>query len=55
METTYGFVGDQHCLLWKGKNRCAKVIDNGNGTYTRINNKGKPIIKWNKIVEGKDR
>lgn len=53
-ETTYKFDGDKHCIYWNGKDRCANIRDNGDGTYSRINDKGKEIIKWTKIVNGKN-
>ena len=52
-QTTYSFEGDQHCIEWKGKNRCANIRDNGDGTYSRINPKGKEVVKWVKIEGGK--
>jgi len=52
-ETTYEFKGDKHCIFWKEKNRCANILDNGDGTYTRVNKKGKKIVKWTKIIKGK--
>jgi len=53
-ETTYKFKGDKHCIHWKGKDRCAKIRDNGDGSYDRVNKKGKVNVKWLKIAEGKD-
>ena len=53
-ETTYKYDGDKHCIFWKGKDRCANIRDNGDGTYSRINKKGIEAIKWKKIVDGKD-
>ena len=52
--TTYSFQGKKHCIKWRGRNRCAFIQDNGDGTYSRINRKGKAKVKWVKIVEGKD-
>lgn len=54
VETTYSFDGDKHCLEWKGKNRCAQIVDNGDGTYSRLNKSGKAFIIWNRFVDGKD-
>ena len=53
-ETTYEFKGNKHCIFWKEKNRCANILDNGDGTYFRVNKNAKKIIKWNKIVKGND-
>jgi len=53
-ETTYEFKGNKHCIFWKDKNRCANIIDNGDGSYFRVNKKGKKKIKWNKVTKGKD-
>ncbi len=52
---SYKYEGDKdkHCIHWAGKDRCAKILDNGDGTYTRINPKGKKIVKWTKINKGK--
>ena len=52
-ETTYKFVGNKHCIYWKEKDRCANILDNGDGTYTRVNKKGKKIVKWTKFEDGK--
>lgn len=53
-KTKYEFKGNKHCIYWKGKNRCANILDNGDGTYTRVNKKGKKMIMWTKIIEGKE-
>ena len=53
-KTTYKFNGDKHCIFWKGQDRCAKILDNGDGTYTRINKKGKHVVKWTKVIKGKE-
>lgn len=53
-QTTYKFDGNKHCIHWKGKDRCAQILDNGDGTYTRVNKKGKQIVKWTKIESGKN-
>ena len=52
VKTSYSIEGNKHCMQWKGKNRCARIIDNGDGTYTRVNKKGKKIIKWLKFEAG---
>lgn len=44
-ETTYRFEGSKHCIHWKGKDRCANIVDNGDGTYSRVNNKSKRISR----------
>ena len=53
-KTTYKIVGDTHCIFWKGSDRCANIIDNGNGTYSRVNVGGKKIVDWTKIENGKN-
>lgn len=52
-QTTYKIDGDKHCIFWKGKDRCAQILDNGDGTYTRVNKKGKQIVKWTRLEDGK--
>ncbi len=52
-KTTYKFDDNKHCIYWKGKNRCANILDNGDGTYTRVNKKGKKKVKWTKFEDGK--
>jgi hypothetical protein len=53
VETTYKIDNDgKHCLYWKGKDRCATVKDNGDGTYFRMKD-GKKSIKWSNIQKGK--
>ena len=52
VKTTYRFDGNTHCIFWKGKDRCAKVMDNGDGTYTRISSSGLKIVKWTKLDTG---
>ncbi len=52
-KTTYSMNGNMHCIQWKGQNRCANIRDNKDGTYSRINPRGKAIITWSKISEGK--
>lgn len=51
--TTYSFKGDKHCIQWRGKNRCANISDNGDGSYSRINKRGKAVVKWIKVEDGK--
>jgi len=53
-ETTYEFKGNKHCIFWLEKNRCANILDNGDGTYMRVNKNGVSIVKWTKVVKGKD-
>lgn len=50
--TTYKFEDGKHCIYWKDKDRCANIIDNADGTYNRVNPKGKSFVKWNKVVKG---
>lgn len=52
-QTTYRIDGNQHCIFWKGKDRCAQLLDNGDGTYSRVNKKGKQVVKWMKLEDGK--
>ena len=54
VKTTYKFEGNRHCLYWKDKDRCANILDNGDGTYNRLNPNGKSFVKWNKVVKGKE-
>ena len=51
-KTTYEFKGSKHCIYWKGKNRCANILKNDDGSYTRVNKKGKHVVQWTEIVEG---
>jgi hypothetical protein len=47
----------EHCndLVKKARFKCAKVIDMGDGTYERVSSDGNiPLVKWTKIVDGKD-
>ena len=53
VETTHRIDGDKHCIHWRGKDRCAKIRNNGDGTYSRINKKGKEVVKWLKLESGK--
>lgn len=53
VQTTYSFNGNQHCIYWKDKNRCATLLDNADGTFTRVTPNGKHAIKWTKVVPGK--
>lgn len=53
IKTTYKFDGNKHCIFWRGNDRCANILDNGNGTYTRVKN-GKHMVDWYKVVQGKD-
>jgi len=53
IKTTYNFEENKHCINWKGSNRCATVLDNGDGTYTRVNANGKQVVKWTNVVKGK--
>jgi len=34
--------------------KCAKVVDNGDGTYNRLKPNGSTAVVWTKIVDGKD-
>ncbi len=52
-KTTYKFDGETHCIYWKGVDRCAKILDNGDGSYIRVSN-GVHMVSWFKVVQGKD-
>ncbi|MFV2061222.1 MAG: hypothetical protein ACC653_11115 [Gammaproteobacteria bacterium] len=52
-KTSYKFDGDKHCILWKDVDRCAKILDKGDGTYIRVKN-GNHIMSWYKVVQGRD-
>lgn len=52
IKTTYTIKGDKHCIYWNDADRCASILDNGDGSYTRVKN-DKKIIKWYKVVDGK--
>lgn len=52
-KTSYMIKGNKHCLQWKGQNHCANIRDNKDGTWSRINPKGKAIITWSNITDGK--
>lgn len=54
IKTTYRIEANKHCLLWKGRDRCAGIFDNGDGTYDRVNQNGIHIVKWTKIVSGEE-
>ena len=54
IQTSYKLQGDKHCIFWKGADRCANILDNGDGTYTRVNKNGNHMVKWTKVVKGKD-
>jgi len=51
-KTRYFFEGDMHCIVWRGEDRCARILDNGDGTYQRVDRNGARIIKWTKVVDG---
>lgn len=53
-QTSYSINGNKHCLFWKGKNRCATIEDNGDGTYYRLTPDGRKIIKWLSVTDGKN-
>lgn len=36
------------------KLKCAKVVDNGDGTYSRLKPNGDVAVTWTKIVAGKE-
>lgn len=53
VKTTYKFEENKHCIYWKDKDRCANIVDNGDGTYNRVKPNGKSFVKWIKVVKGK--
>lgn len=52
-ETSYRIDGDKHCIHWKGKDRCAEIRDNGDGSYDRINANGKAVVRWSSFTAGR--
>jgi hypothetical protein len=42
-----------HCVDFGAGDRCATVVDNGDGTWSRVNKNGKPVVKWTGFVDGK--
>jgi hypothetical protein len=44
--------GDKHCNT-AAMLKCAAVVDNGDGTYSRMKPNGEATVKWTNIVEGK--
>lgn len=54
-EGSYMIAGDgTQCIKTGGTDNCGKIAANGDGTYHRINAEGKILLKWDKIVPGKD-
>ena len=53
-KTTYTMKGNKHCIFWKGEDRCAGIRDNKDGTYSRINPRGKAVVTWTKATDGKN-
>jgi len=43
----------QHCVNFGAGDQCATVVDNGDGSWTRINMAGKPVVNWKNFVDGK--
>jgi len=43
----------KHCINMGGKDKCAAVQDNGDGTYSRLNKRGKATVTWKKFENGK--
>ncbi len=54
VETRYRIEGGRHCIHWKNKDRCARIRDNGDGSYTRVNQKGRDVVLWTGFVDGKE-
>lgn len=52
-KTTYKFEGSKHCIYWRGDDRCANIIMNDDGSYDRVNGSGDRVVKWKKVVRGK--
>lgn len=46
--------GDKHCNTAASNAPCAGIRDNGDGTYSRVNDSGEAVVNWTKIVDGKD-
>ena len=52
-ETTYVIQEDgRHCIFLKGRDRCAKIINNGDGTYSRLNKSGEKKVLWKSFDQG---
>jgi len=45
--------GTQCVNVGKADN-CAKIVNNGDGTYHRVSSEGKVLLKWDKVASGKD-
>lgn len=46
--------GNKHCNTAAVNNPCVGIRDNGDGTYSRVNDNGDAVVNWIKIVDGKD-
>jgi len=52
---SYNINGDgTQCVKMGKADNCAKIVDNGDGTYNRVYLDGRVPLKWEKIVKGKD-
>ena len=49
-------IGDDgtQCIKVGKADNCARVVNNGDGTYSRVSTEGKVLGKWNMIVNVKD-
>jgi len=55
IEGSYSISDDGTQCIKVGKaDTCAKIANNGDGTYHRVDGEGKVLLKWEKIVPGKD-
>ena len=46
----------EHCneLVKKAKFKCARIVDMKDGTYERVSSDGERLVKWTRIIDGKD-
>lgn len=52
-EGTFTIKDSQHCVNVGGNDKCATIVDNGDGTYKRMKNGKKHFITWSNITAGK--
>ena len=50
--TKWFMEGNKHCLTWRGRDRCATIQENADGTFSRINRKGKSKVLWKAFEDG---
>ena len=51
-KTTYSIKDNKHCIFWNGEDRCANILKNEDGSYTRVTPNGRKVVKWLKFNEG---